>query len=69
MRLPSPPPAVADGFEHEALLDLKANRAWIARSGGFIGVDAWYGPITLPDQSVIGCDVERYVVPPATPQR
>ena len=65
MRLPNPGGAVADGFEHDALLDLKANRAWLARHGGFVGVDEWYGPIALPDQSVIGCDVERYVVPVA----
>ena len=63
MRLLGPPGTVADGFEHEALIDLKANRAWIARHGGFAGVDDWYGPITLPDESVIGCDVARYVVP------
>lgn len=63
LRLPNPRGAVADGFEHAALLDLKNNRGWITRHGGFVGVDEWYGPITLPEQTVIGCDVEHFVMP------
>lgn len=64
LKLSNPRGAVADGFEHAVLLDLKSNQGWITRHGGFVGVDEWYGPITLPDRTVIGCDVERLLVLP-----
>lgn len=55
--------SVADGFEHSALVDLKKDLAWIERRGGFAGIDEWYGPVALVDYTVMGCEVERYIVP------
>lgn len=63
LSLKNPRGSVADGFEHSALIDLKNDRAWIERRGGFIGVDEWYGPVALVDYTVLGCDVARYIVP------
>jgi hypothetical protein len=52
---------VNDGYLHHALIDRAVKRAWIHRTGGFIGVDEWYGPVHLPHADLDGCVVERYM--------
>ena len=49
---------VADGFIHLLLIDTARRTGYLARRGGFVGVDAWYGPITLPQVALTGCKFE-----------
>lgn len=58
--LPNREVLVNDGYLHHALIDRAVKRAWIHRTGGFIGVDEWYGPVHLPHADLSGCVVEPY---------
>jgi hypothetical protein len=49
---------VADGFRHAVLVDMPARKAWILRTGGFVGVHQWYGPVDIGDATVHGCRLE-----------
>lgn len=49
---------VADGFRHTAVVDTRTHKAWILRTGGFIGVYEWYGPIDAGAASLDGCRLE-----------
>ncbi len=49
---------VADGFTHLLLIDSTRQTGYLARRGGFVGVDEWYGPITLPQAALTGCRFE-----------
>jgi hypothetical protein len=51
---------VVDGFRHMALVDAAAKRAWILRTGGFVGVHQWYGPVDVRDIPLGEC-----LAPPA----
>lgn len=50
--------AVADGFRHAVVLDVSTGKAWILRTGGFIGVRQWYGPVEVPAMSMDTCRTE-----------
>lgn len=49
---------VADGFHHTAVVDTRTHKAWILRTGGFVGVHEWYGPVDAGDASLDGCGPE-----------
>jgi hypothetical protein len=49
---------VADGFRHTVLMDRSTKQVWILRTGGFVGVYQWYGPIDAVDASLDNCRLE-----------
>jgi hypothetical protein len=49
---------VADGFRHAVVVDTKTKKAWILRTGGFVGVYEWYGPVDAGAASIEGCRLE-----------
>ena len=59
-------PYVADGFRHTAVMDTRTKKVWILRTGGFVGVYEWYGPI---DASLDNCELEPTIKPPADAPR
>jgi hypothetical protein len=52
---------VADGFRHTAVMDRATKKVWILRTGGFIGVYQWYGPVDAVDASLENCLLEPAV--------
>lgn len=50
---------VADGFHHTAYIDPVKKKAWILRTGGFIGVTEWYGPVNASTEKLVGCVTRR----------
>ncbi|MCC2974236.1 hypothetical protein [Massilia sp. IC2-476] len=64
LRLPSPE-FVSDGFRHKVVYDTSTAKAWILRTGGFLGVRQWYGPVDAGDAKLENCRAEaEKVVPP-----
>lgn len=57
---------VSDGFSHSALINKDKKRAWILRTGGFVSVYEWYGPIALPVSDFSGCVTEPGRLPQQT---
>ncbi len=49
---------VADGFRHTIVMDRGTNKVWILRTGGFVGVYQWYGPVDAVDASLDDCRLE-----------
>lgn len=49
---------VADGFRHTIVMDRSTKKAWILRTGGFVGVYQWYGPVDATDASIENCQLE-----------
>ena len=49
---------VADGFHHTIVMDRSTKKAWILRTGGFVGVYQWYGPVDAVDASLDDCRLE-----------
>jgi hypothetical protein len=49
---------VADGFRHTVVVDTRTKKAWILRTGGFIGVYEWYGPVDADTASLADCRLE-----------
>jgi hypothetical protein len=49
---------VADGFRHTVVVDTRTKKAWILRTGGFVGVVEWYGPVDAGDASLDNCRLE-----------
>lgn len=49
---------VADGFRHTLVMDRTTKRVWILRTGGFVGVYQWYGPVDAVDASLDHCRLE-----------
>jgi hypothetical protein len=49
---------VADGFRHTIVMDRSTKKAWILRTGGFVGVYQWYGPVDAVDPSLDNCRLE-----------
>lgn len=49
------PDWIKDGFEHRAVISLSLKQAMILRTGGFGGVQEWYGPVELTAASLAGC--------------
>jgi hypothetical protein len=57
---------VIDGFHHAVVLDTVRKKAWILRTGGFVGVYKWYGPVDVATTSLDNCrleDVSAFVPP------
>ena len=52
------PEFVSDGFRHKILFDSATRKAWILRTGGFIGVRQWYGPVDAGDARLENCQAE-----------
>jgi hypothetical protein len=46
---------VSDGFQHTAYIDPASKRAWILRTGGFLSVYEWYGPVDASAETLTGC--------------
>jgi hypothetical protein len=49
---------VADGFHHTIVMDRSTKKVWILRTGGFVGVYQWYGPVDAVDASLADCRLE-----------
>ena len=49
---------VADGFHHTIVMDRATKKVWILRTGGFVGVYQWYGPVDAVDPSLDNCRLE-----------
>jgi hypothetical protein len=49
---------VADGFRHTIVMDRSTKKVWILRTGGFVGVYQWYGPVDAIDASTENCQLE-----------
>ena len=49
---------VLDGFHHTIVMDRSTKKAWILRTGGFVGVYQWYGPVDAVDASLDDCRLE-----------
>ena len=49
------PEFVSDGFRHKILFDSSTRKAWILRTGGFVGVRQWYGPVDASDARLENC--------------
>lgn len=49
---------VADGFHHTIMMDRRTKKVWILRTGGFVGVYQWYGPVDAVDASLDNCRLE-----------
>lgn len=54
IRIPEPV-FVSDGFHHLALVSRKTQKAWILRTGGFVGVYGWYGPVDAETSALDAC--------------
>lgn len=52
------PELVNDGFRHKILFDSATRKAWILRTGGFVGVRQWYGPVDAGDARLENCQAE-----------
>lgn len=60
---------VADGFRHTAVMDTRTRKVWILRTGGFVGVYEWYGPVDAIDASLDDCQLEPTIKPSADAPR
>jgi hypothetical protein len=49
---------VADGFHHTIVMDLNTKKIWILRTGGFVGVYQWHGPVDAVNPSLDNCRLE-----------
>lgn len=49
---------VSDGFHHTIVMNTRTRKAWILRTGGFIGVYQWFGPVDADDASLELCTLE-----------
>lgn len=49
---------VSDGFRHTVVMDTKTKKAWILRTGGFLYVYQWFGPIDVINDSLKDCRLE-----------
>jgi len=49
---------VSDGFHHTIVMDRTTKKAWILRTGGFVGVYQWYGPVDAVDAALDDCRLE-----------
>jgi hypothetical protein len=49
---------VADGFHHTIVMDRSTKKIWILRTGGFVGVYQWFGPVDAIDASTENCRLE-----------
>ena len=49
---------VSDGFHHTIVMDRSTKKVWILRTGGFVGVYQWYGPVDAVNASLDNCRLE-----------
>jgi hypothetical protein len=49
---------VSDGFHHTIVMDTKTKKAWILRTGGFVSVYQWFGPVDADGASLEHCKLE-----------
>lgn len=49
---------VSDGFHHTIVMDTKTRKAWILRTGGFVSVYQWFGPVDADGASLKDCRLE-----------
>jgi len=49
---------VSDGFHHTIVMDRTTKKAWILRTGGFVSVFQWYGPVDVINASIENCRLE-----------
>lgn len=49
---------VSDGFHHTIVMDRATKKAWILRTGGFVCVYQWYGPVDVINASLENCRLE-----------
>ena len=54
---------VSDGFHHTIVLDRTTKKAWILRTGGFVSVYQWYGPVDVINPSIENCQLEPTLGP------
>jgi hypothetical protein len=47
VRVLKPPAHTADGFTQEIVIVEEPRSAWVHRTGGFAGVNQWFGPLEL----------------------
>ena len=47
VRVLKPPAHTADGFTQEVVIIAAPRSAWVHRTGGFAGVNQWFGPLEL----------------------
>lgn len=59
VELANPGGYVFDGFTHAALIDKVRKQAWIYRTGGFVGVNEWYGPVELKKETSLQCNFDQ----------
>jgi hypothetical protein len=52
---------VSDGFYHTIVMDRSTKKAWILRTGGFVSVYQWYGPVEVINASLENCRLEPTV--------
>lgn len=50
--------SVSDGFRHTIVMDRTTRKVWILRTGGFVGVYQWYGPVDAVNASLDNCRLE-----------
>ena len=60
---------VSDGYRHTAVMDTKTKKVWILRTGGFLGVYEWYGPVDAIDASLENCRLEPTFAVAQGPQK
>lgn len=54
---------VSDGFRHAAVIDRATKKAWILRTGGFVSVYEWYGPVDADTTALDDCLTRADTVP------
>lgn len=61
--LHGPEDMVADGFRYQLRIDRASGTAWLVKTGGFAGVEQWFGPGQLDDPiiSQLLMDAEMYI--------
>lgn len=57
------PDFVSDGFRHTVVFDAGTRKAWILRTGGFVGVREWYGPVDAGDAKLEHCKIAPQPAP------
>ena len=49
---------VSDGFRHAAVINRVTKKAWILRTGGFVSVYEWYGPVDADTTALDSCSIQ-----------
>ena len=54
---------VSDGFRHAAMINPVTKKAWILRTGGFVSVYEWYGPVDADTTALDSCPRQADAAP------